>query len=66
MAEILEVSVDSIDLGTRFREIPGWGSMAGFAILITMEENYGVKIPVPEFLKMNTLGEIFAKANTRS
>jgi Acyl carrier protein len=61
MAEILEVGVDSISLGTRFRDIDGWGSMAGFSILITIEEDYGVKIPVADFLKMDTLGAIYAK-----
>jgi acyl carrier protein len=30
-------------------------------MLIMMEEDYGVKISVDEFLKLNTLGEIYAK-----
>jgi acyl carrier protein len=61
MAEILEVDVGSISMETRFRDIEGWGSMAGYSILITMEESYGTRIPVTEFLKLNTFSDLYSK-----
>ena len=63
MAVILDVDTSEINLSTKFRDINGWGSMVGFSMLIMMEEDYGVKISVDEFLKLNTLGEIYAKIN---
>jgi acyl carrier protein len=61
MAEILEVERSFISEKTLFREIDGWNSMVGFSIMITIEEEYGVKIPVNEFLRLNTLGELYDK-----
>jgi len=61
MAEILDVGEDSIDMDTQFRDIDGWGSMVGYSILILMEEDYNTKISVQDFLKINTLGEIYAR-----
>ena len=61
MAEILEVDAKDISLETEFRTVDDWGSMMGFSILVMMESEYGVKISVPEFLQMNTLGDIYAR-----
>jgi acyl carrier protein len=61
MAEILDVGVDTINVDTRFRDIDGWGSMVGYSILILLEEDYSTKISVQDFLKINTLGEIYAR-----
>jgi|GEM_PF-285743 len=59
IAEILEMEVEEISLGTDFRsEVPNWDSLKGFSILVMVEEEYGKKISVDEFLKMDTLGEI--------
>lgn len=61
MAEILEVAREEISLETEFRNVEDWGSLMGFSILVTMESEYGVKITVPEFLEMKTLGDIFQR-----
>jgi len=65
MAEILDVGKEEINDSTWFRNLDSWGSMAGFSILIVMEEDYGTKISVEEFLKMNTLGEIYARSKRK-
>ncbi len=61
MAGVLEVEPVSIFESTKFREIEGWSSLVGFSMLIMIEEDYGVKIPVDIFLKCNTLGELYSK-----
>ncbi len=65
MAEVLDVNPEVLSLDTRFREIDGYSSMVGFSLLITLEEEYGVNLPVDAFLQINTLGELYKKV-TRS
>lgn len=62
MAEIFEVEVEQISLDTDFRkEIEDFSSLMGFSIIITMEEEYDVKLSVGEFLKCKTLADIYRK-----
>ncbi len=65
MAEVLDVNPETLSLDTRFRELEGYGSMVGFSMLITLEEEYGVNLPVDAFLHINTLGELYKRV-TRS
>jgi len=65
MAEVLDVNPEVLSLDTRFREIDGYSSMVGFSLLITLEEEYGVNLPVDAFLQINTLGELYKRV-TRS
>ena len=59
MADILDVDKKEIDMNTRFRDTENWGSMAGYSILIVIEEDYNVKISVDDFMKLNTIGDLF-------
>lgn len=62
MAEILETGEEELSPDTDFRrEIEDFSSLIGFSMIITIEEEYGVKISVPEFLKCKTLGDLYAK-----
>lgn len=62
MAEIFEMEVDEISLNTEFREeVEDFNSLIGFSMIITIEEEYNVKITVAEFLKCKTLEDIYNK-----
>lgn len=65
MAEVLELDPKEVSMETEFRTVEDWGSMMGFSILVMVESEYGVKITVPEFLKMNTVGDIFARIQSK-
>ena len=65
MAEILEMESEAITLDTRFRDVPDWGSMMGFSIIVMIENEYHIKISVPEFLEMNTVGDIYARIQSK-
>ena len=45
---------------TRFREVDGWSSLMGFGILVTLENDYGRRMTVDEFLTLQTVGELAA------
>lgn len=57
MSAILETPVTA---ETRFREVEGWSSLMGFGILVTLENDYGRRMMIDEFQKMQTIAELAA------
>ena len=57
MSAILEAPVKA---DTRFREVEGWSSLMGFGILVTLENDYGRRMMIDEFQKMQTIGDLAA------
>ena len=61
-AEVFEVEPDEISMDTDFREeIDGFSSMVGFSLIVMMEDEYGVKVSVDEFLQCKTIGDLYRK-----
>ena len=61
-AEVFEVEPDEISMDTDFREeIDGFSSMVGFSLIVMMEDEYGVKVSVDEFLQCRTVGDLYRK-----
>lgn len=63
MAEVYDV--DSIRMEDDIREIEGFCSLIGFSIIVTIEDEYGVTITVPEFLACKTVADLYEKVNAR-
>lgn len=62
VAEVFEVEPDEITMDTVFRqEIEGFSSLVGFALIVMMEDEYGVRVSVDEFLKCKTVGDLYKK-----
>ena len=57
MSAILETPVTA---GTRFREVEGWSSLMGFGILVTLENDYGRRMMIDEFQRMQTVADLAA------
>lgn len=63
-AEVFEVDPSSISCDTVFREeIEDWSSMMGFALIVMMEDEYQVNVPVNEFLQCKTIGDLYKKVS---
>ncbi len=61
-AEIFEVKPEEITMDTVFREeIEDFSSLMGFSLIVMMEDEYGVKVSVEEFLKCKTIGDLYRK-----
>ena len=61
-AEVFEVDPEDITMDTVFREeIEGFSSLVGFSLIVMMEDEYGVKISVDEFLQCKTVGDLYKK-----
>lgn len=62
VAEVFEVEPDQITMDTVFRdELPDFSSMIGFSLIVMMEDEYGVTVPVEEFLECKTVGDLYKK-----
>ena len=57
MSAILETPVTA---ETRFREVPGYSSLMGFGILVTLENDYGRPMMIDEFQKQETIADLAA------
>ena len=62
VAEVFEVEPEEVTMDTVFREeLPNVSSMVGFSLLVMMEDEYGVKVPVEQFLECKTVGDLYKK-----
>lgn len=62
VAEVFEVEPEEINMDTVFREeIEGFSSLVGFSLIVMMEDEYGVRVPVDEFLECKTVGDLYKK-----
>ena len=62
VAEVFEVEPNEITMDTVFREELGeFSSLIGFSLLVMMEDEYNVRVPVNEFLGCKTVGDLYKK-----
>ncbi len=60
VAGILEIPGVSPEF--EFRSVRGWGSMMGFALFVMLEDEYGAKLTLEGFMKLNTVADLMAAA----
>jgi acyl carrier protein len=61
MADILEADSEELSLETDFREEKyDFDSLKGYAILLYLENDYGIKVGVDEFIASKTIGDLLA------
>ena len=62
VAEVFEVEPNEISMDTVFREeIEDFSSLVGFSLIVMMEDEYGVRVSVDEFLNCKTIGDLYKK-----
>lgn len=65
VADQLEITAGTLDVTTRFTEDLHLDSLDAVALLIAVEERFGVVITDDEARQLNTLGEAAALIDTR-
>ena len=61
-AEVFEVEPEDINMDTVFREeIEDFSSLMGFSMIVMMEDDFSVRVPVEEFLECKTVGDLYRK-----
>lgn len=56
MSSVLETPVA---MTTRFRETPFWSSLAGFGMLVSLENDFRRRMSVEEFRACDTIGDLW-------
>ncbi len=60
VAEILEVDSKELSQDTYFRDATdSFDSMMGFMLICMMEDEYGTRVSVDNFLQCKTIGDLF-------
>jgi acyl carrier protein len=58
-ARIMDVGTDEISLGTTYKEFAPWDSITFLRLVMELEEEYGLDIPMERFGDFMTLGDFF-------
>ena len=62
VAEVFEGEPEEVKMETVFREeLPDFSSLVGFSLIVMMEDEYGVKVSVEDFLECQTVGDLYKK-----
>ena len=65
VADVFEIEVTDISENTNFREdIEDFSSMDGFSLIVMMEEEYGYKMSVDEFLECETVSDLYKRCSS--
>lgn len=61
VAEIIEANPALLTMDSDFRSAADyWSSLTGFGILVFMQDRFNIEIDVDDFLKLNTIGELYS------
>ncbi|QHI72080.1 acyl carrier protein [Aminipila terrae] len=67
MADILETEVEKLNLETEFKtEEYDWDSLKGYAILVMLEEEFQVEMPVDDFIEAKKIQDLFNYIHTHT
>lgn len=58
-AEFEDVPADSVNPGTKIKDIQGWGSMHALIVVALADTEYGVSIKGEELKKADTIQDLF-------
>ena len=58
VADVLEVS--AVQPGDAFRDVPMWGSLTGFALVVMIEQRYGKRLTAEDFAPLRTVADLAA------
>lgn len=64
-ADVLEVSEETINAETKYRELEQWDSIANLSFVAMIDIEYGVVIETEDLKQLTTLGEVFAEILNR-
>ena len=66
VAEVFEVEPEEVQPQMEFRtDLPDFSSMVGFSLIVMMEDEYGVRVPVEDFLECKTVADLYARVSAQ-
>ncbi|MDE5773915.1 MAG: acyl carrier protein [Muribaculaceae bacterium] len=65
-AEIFDdVDPSSLSADTKFRDLDDWDSIAGLSVIAMADEEYGVTLNADDMRSSQTLGDLYAKIQSK-
>lgn len=65
VANLFEVSPETLSLETAYESIPQWDSVMHLRLMMELGAAYGVDIPLDDIPNLKTLGLIYSKLNRK-
>ena len=62
VADVLEVSPESLVLDKPFRETEGWCSLKAFGLLVMLENDWGAPTDLMRFMELKTFRDLWREA----
>ena len=59
VADVMEVDVSEIGMGTVYKEYEPWDSLMMLTLVMELEDEYGVSIPVEKLNGVKTLEDLY-------
>ena len=59
VAEIMEVDPATLNASTAYKSIPQWDSLMHMRLVMEVEEEYDVEIPIDKMAELTTLAAIY-------
>lgn len=63
LAEILDADLPEFTAGTTAKDVEGWDSLNNVRLLLQVEREYGVNIPVNEIEHLKNVGDLASLIN---
>ncbi|GEO03228.1 hypothetical protein AAE02nite_08920 [Adhaeribacter aerolatus] len=57
--QFIDADEISVDLGTKFRDLPTWDSLTGMSVLVMIKDEYEVDFSADELKRCNTVQEVY-------
>ena len=62
--EVFEMEDENVNFEDNFRELDTWDSLTHLSLIAMLDDEYDVQIEEEELKKLNTVNDIFEKANS--
>ena len=60
LAEIFRLRVPEIQPDLKQTEVETWDSLKQMDLVVSLEQEYGIELDIPDILRMNSVAEIMA------
>lgn len=61
VASELKIATTQISESLSVGDVPQWGSMAQMAIIVALQNKFGVKIPMEDLFDLTSVGDLVAE-----
>ncbi|MGV8828581.1 MAG: acyl carrier protein [Breznakibacter sp.] len=57
--QFADEDIQNVKIDTHFRSLDSWDSLTGMAVMVMIQDEFDITLPVEEFIKANTPEELY-------